>query len=280
MRPLVIDTFPVHDELDLLECRLVEIYDSVDYFVAVEAEVTHQDNPKPWYVTDNLSRFSDWKDKLIVVQAKGLPTAAEDPNPWARELAQRGYVQQGLDLIGVKDDDIILHGDVDEIPRGIFARGVRPKPGLVVPFHQRLHCFAVDWLHPDPWYGTVAFRAGMIPWLAAERPTAMSMPLNAFARARDKRNGQGQPHTYTQEPLVDAGWHLSWLGGQERAFHKLGAFCHPEVRDRIEVGLRSDQFMREGQHVDGRKMAPVEVDDSWPRWIVEGHAPESWFRPR
>jgi hypothetical protein len=80
--------------------------------------------------------------------------------------------------------------------------------------------------------------------------------------------------------LTDAGWHLSWLGGADAALRKVGSFCHPEVEDRIRNGLTSDQFLREGFHVDGTKMTAVDVDETWPKWIVEGHAPASWYRPR
>src|SRR4051794_7797564 len=121
-RPLIVDTFPIHDELDLLECRLTELYNSVDWFVAVEADVTHQDSPKPWYLTDNLARFDAFKDKLVVVQATGLPTLADDPDPWAREHAQREHIATGLHRIGVKTDDVILQSDIDEIPRALQTR--------------------------------------------------------------------------------------------------------------------------------------------------------------
>jgi hypothetical protein len=92
------------------------------------------------------------------------------------------------------------------------------------------------------------------------------------------RNSRNQCHTPSY--LLDAGWHLSWLGGPERARKKVGAYCHPEVTDRIEAGLTDDYFYREGWHVDGVKMTPVDVDETWPKWIVEGHAPASWYRPR
>ena len=41
--------------------------------------------------------------------------------------------------------------------------------------------------------------------------------------------------------------------------------CHV----RTEVGVYPHQ-----------KLTPVDVDETWPRWIVEGNAPASWFRPR
>jgi hypothetical protein len=52
------------------------------------------------------------------------------------------------------------------------------------------------------------------------------------------------------------------------------------VEERIRNGLASDAFMREGFHVDGTRMTPVDVNDTWPKWVVEGHAPASWYRPR
>jgi beta-1,4-mannosyl-glycoprotein beta-1,4-N-acetylglucosaminyltransferase len=283
-RPLIVDTFPIHDELLMLECRLEEIGNAVDYVIAVEADVTHQDKPKPYVLSDNLDRFARWKDKLVVVQATGLPTIDDDPDPWARELAQRGYVFDGLAQIpDLADDDIILHGDVDEIPTALHARNVRPQPGWFVSFGQRMHSFAVDWLHPDEWYGTTAARWATVRELGDN--------VNAFARMRDRRNRHlwepGHPDgswafwkNNPEHVLHNAGWHLSWLGGQEAAFKKLRSFCHPEVADKIEEGLTADVFIREGWHVDGRKMKPVEVDHTWPKWIVDGNAPANWYRPR
>jgi hypothetical protein len=119
----------------------------------------------------------------------------------------------------------------------------------------------VDWLYPKPWMGTVAAMVRDVPG-----------PLD-FPRMRSLRN--------IVKNVPNGGWHLSWLGGRERALHKLGAFCHPEVRDRIEHSIEDgDYFWRHGWHVDGERMLPVNVDKSWPRWIFEGHAPASWYRPR
>jgi beta-1,4-mannosyl-glycoprotein beta-1,4-N-acetylglucosaminyltransferase len=262
-RPKVIDAFPFNNELDILECRLVELFDAVDAFVLVEADVDHQDHAKPFHYAENAERFAPWADKIVAVQAKGLPTATDNPDPWAREHAQREFIGEGLARLGVTGDDIILQSDVDEIPTALTARNVRPS-GMQA-FEQRLHCFAVDWLHPDPWRGTVAGRASHIWGLGSQR----------FGRMRDARNMVPcPPH------LRDAGWHLSWLGGKDAALAKIGSFCHPEILERTMPGLLEDFYLREGWHVDGKRMRPVDVDESWPRWIVEGKAPSVWFRPR
>jgi hypothetical protein len=278
---MIIDTFPINNELDMLEMRLETMAPAVDYFIAVEADVDHQDHPKPFHITENIDRFERWADKLIIVKATGMPTYDDDPDPWARELAQREYVLEGLrDIPGVDETTIVLHGDVDEICRPLHIRNVRPKfptrPTLLpddkidlgfVTFSQRGHFFSVDWLHPEPWGGTVAGTLEQIMALQVQHGS------NPFQRMRNLRN-------WNVSGLNDSGWHFSWLGGRDAALAKLGSFCHPEVAERALLGIETDQFLREGFHLDGRKMTPVDVDDKWPAYVYERRCPTEWFRPR
>jgi hypothetical protein len=264
VRPRIIDTFPFHDELDILEMRLTTLYDVVDWFVIVEADVTHQDRPKPAYFRDNKERFEPFRDKIISVWATGLPTMEQDPDSWAREIAQRAYAWDGLEIVDARPDDIVFHGDVDEIPNPLHARNVRPRRRLE-PFGMRGHYWAIDWLHPEVWGGTVA---ATVRQMAPEG-------RHAFQWLRVNRNQSRQEHMH------DAGWHFSWLGGPARATAKVNSFCHPEVEGHIRGAIANDNFYwREGFHVDGQQMTPVEVDDTFPKWIRDGHAPRSWYRPR
>ena len=68
--PLV-DFVPVGYDLDLLEVRLLELYDVVDLFVLYESRVTQQGVPKPLYLSDSMSRdASRWArfvDKMLVL---------------------------------------------------------------------------------------------------------------------------------------------------------------------------------------------------------------------
>ena len=270
-RPLIIDTFPAFNELHHLEMRLETMDEAVDFFVCVEADVDHQNHPKPFHITENIDRFAAWADKLIVIRATGLPTLAQDNDPWARELAQRGYVAEGLRRIHklhpLSDSDIVLHGDLDEVCRPLAVRNVRPPADGFVSFGQRLHCFAVDWLHPDPWGGTVAATLAQVAKLR-------QINREPFMTIRNSRNSN-------DDVIADAGWHFSWLGGKEAALAKLGAFCHPEIAERALMGLTEDIYLREGFHVDGRRMKPVEVTPGeWPAYISDRRCPSEWFRPR
>jgi len=256
-RPRVIDTFMFCDEFDMLECRLVELDECVDYFVLVEADVTHTNDPKPFHFAANAKRFARWADRIIDVQATGLPS---DPDPWTREHAQREHLFAGLADLDLSMDDIVLHGDVDEIPRPLQVRNIRPKRPVV--FGQRFHPFAVDWLHPEVWRGTMAARLSDVA------------DLGSFAALRHQRFTAPCP-----AHMVDAGWHFSWVGGRDFGVRKLHGFAHSEIVKRSEQQMADDYYRREGWHVDGAKLAPVTVDESWPRWIVGGHAPAEWYRP-
>ncbi len=207
------DTFPINGELEMLQCRLEEMSEAVDFMVAVEADVDHQDHPKPYHITENLDRFAAWSDQLVVVRASGLPTNTDDPDPWARELAQREHALRGLHIIDsqytkLHADTIILHGDVDEICRPLHVKNVRPgrvnEGDALISFEQRMHCFAVDWLHPDPWGGTVA---GTIEIRAAAQDVQESLRSDV---ARSRR--PATPATGTRRSPTRGGICHGWAG--------------------------------------------------------------------
>lgn len=251
---MIWDTTMVNQEIDMALCRIVELEPVPDLVhVFVEADVDHQGHPKPYWFSEHRERFAEWGDRVRIVRATNLPNVEDYPDPWSREHGQREWTAVGID--GCADDDVILHGDLDEIPTVVATRNVRPK-GFVV-FQQRFHPFAVDWLHPDIWPGTVAARASDIDTFAGMRGARMFAP--------------GLPR---------GGWHFSWVGGRDYCLDKLGSFCHPEIAKRTLAGLEADEFMQNGWHVDGRRLEPVDVDRSWPKWIREGHCPATWYRPR
>lgn len=253
--PHIWDAFMLNDDLDILECRLYELERIPNLtHVVVEADVTHQDRRKPSHLADNWERFSPWHDRIVRVWATGLPTLKEASDPWAREHAQREHIARGL--AGAHVNDVLVQSDVDEIPNPLVLRNLRPNG--FISLEQRLCCFAVDWLHPEPWYGPVAARVGQV---------------TQFGAMRDARNIC--PH------LPNGGWHLSWMGDDDANWRKLHSFCHPEVADRIEAGLADgNKFREQGYHVDLKRMTPVDVDATWPHWVYERKCPDVWFRPR
>ena len=262
-RPKIVDTFLFHDELDMLFCRLFEIGDIVDHIVIVEATTTFRGDPKPLWFAEHRSRFAFWADRIVHVVVDDLPDATSEPDPWQREYTQRRRTLAAVAGLGLAAHDIVLHGDVDEIPRRFHLRNVRPT-GLT-PFGMRFHPFAVDWLHPHRWHGTVA----------ATWATVQTLGESAMLTMRLARDTVPCP-----SHMADAGWHFSWVGGNDYARRKLVSFSHHEIVDRVQGELVDDMFWRDGWHVDGTKLTPVDVDNTWPLWVTDRSCPDVWFRPR
>lgn len=279
------DTFlfaGIGTELDMLECRLTELEDAgVDGHVIVEGSLTFQGQPKPLYFEKYFERFEPWAERIIYIPhipSSDVPGKQPGPN-WAREHSSRQAAVQGLLMAGVEPGDIVIHGDVDEIPAPAAIASLRRHVPEIRPckLAARWANFAVDWLMP-PQY----------PWTA---PSVMRWPqLTDFTQLRET-GWPLWPH------LQPASWHLTWLGGPEAIAEKVRCFSHDEARSWIEPGNDQGQFYERGlnwaasDRPEVQQLA-VDVDDTWPRWIwrswdperrcrrPDGLAPAIWFRPR
>jgi hypothetical protein len=249
---VIYDTFMLGDELDVLECRLRELESVPDLVhVIVEAGVAHRGFEKPFHYAENQERFSAWSERIINVRV-GADVLPSGSDPWSRELAQREFAKQGLTEAAW--GDVVLHGDCDEIPRVEALEAAIAGRGAVV-LSQRLCQYAVDWVHPETWQGTIVTRARSV---------------GSFADLRGMRNSLHR--------VSDGGSHLSWMGGLEAHRRKLGTHCHLEMTQEMQDGIHSGRYFREGLHADGRKLRTVEVDDTWPRWVYDRECPGNWFR--
>ena len=66
----IIDCFTFYNELDMLEFRLTELNDVVDYFVLVECIKTHVNNDKELFFENNKKRYSKFLHKIIHIIVK------------------------------------------------------------------------------------------------------------------------------------------------------------------------------------------------------------------
>ena len=118
---MIIDCFTFWKELDILEIRLNELYDTVDKFVLVEASRTQSMLPKPYYFEENKSRFEKFLDKIIHVKVDDELDVSK--NPWVFDIHQRTCIKRGLSTIeNLSDEDFILVSDVDEIPKSLALK--------------------------------------------------------------------------------------------------------------------------------------------------------------
>lgn len=237
----------------MLEFRLAEMSGFVDWFVLVESPVTFQGNEKPLVFDENKERFRDYWKQILYVKAV-LP---ETDNPWEREFASREAIKKNLECFS--KDDIVLHGDVDEIvPSSIGENLERFVGDGVSVLDQDFYSMAVDWKYPDTWQGTVMARLNLVE----------KMSITDFRNCR------------VYAPRIRGGWHFSWLGGPEMITKKASAFSHTEDSVQSYIRDMGRRLYTEGYHVLGEKLIPVEIDESFPMFLREGNFPSSWRRPQ
>ena len=97
-------------DLDILELRFNILDPFVDYFILGESDQTFSGKPKPRYYHENRERFKRWEKKIICVNVPNYETV----DPFERAGFQKEYLK--IALHDCQDDDIIMFGDVDEIP--------------------------------------------------------------------------------------------------------------------------------------------------------------------
>jgi beta-1,4-mannosyl-glycoprotein beta-1,4-N-acetylglucosaminyltransferase len=182
----VYDCFLFNDEVDLLELRMMELDHLVDVFVACELPVTFMREPKPLRLESS--------GKLRVVH----PAVYPDVSHPGIEHFQRRQLAAGLG--DAEPEDLILIGDVDEIPNPKWVvyclRYPLPYPVTLI---QRLYYYYVNAWQPTPWPGTVIMPRG-----------TRKIDLEDV---REKR--------FHFPKIQDGGWHFSWLGPLQAIQRKL-----------------------------------------------------------
>jgi len=209
----VYDCFMFSHELDLLNLRLHELYDYVDYFVIVESNETHSGLPKPLYFRENQHLFEKFSDKIINVAIEGFPTPPSDQNPnWFRENFQRNQILTVLQSLDMKDDDCVMLSDVDELPDRNSVMNVRhhARRLQVITFRQRWFTWNFELEDPQEWPGTQ-----VMLWSDFKKTTPQKI-----------RNGRYNVGVVSNEVR---GWHLSWFGDNNSVHEKLKSFAHQEI---------------------------------------------------
>ena len=202
----IFDCCTFFNEAEILEIRMAELYDVVERFVVVEAAQTYAGEPKALTFGDHHGRFRPYMDKIRYVVVDELAGTFS----WQREACQRDAILRGLE--DVRDDDMVIISDVDEILRReaverLGGEGQVPDSILIAEldmFYYRLNYrFSRDW------------RAA----LAAPFSVVRQLGPNTVRYLAKQNIGHVIP---------DAGWHFSWIGDLNRFSAKLSAYSHRE----------------------------------------------------
>jgi len=226
----IFDCLPFFNEKEILELRFMELYDTVDYFVIVEANRSHNGTPKEFYFEKYKDDFKPWLDKVIYVKVEDMPEY--DPKDVFRlEYFQRNQIMRGL-TTAVPGDKIIV-SDCDEIP---CVEGIKEELLNTewVVFSQELFYYYVNNRLHRAWGGSVMANFGTfknpqkLRWFAIRRQFSRSGP----------------------NVVSPGGWHYSYMTGGDAK----------RVRDKVELFAEKNLLELAGSLEDVERKIKTQQD--------------------
>lgn len=223
----IVDCFTFYNELTMLKFRLEYLYDTVDHFVLVEATRTHVGNPKPLFFEQNKSMFAKYLDKIvhIVVSDMPMPVVAQTQTKvmytLRRENYQRQCIRRGIQSLALKNDDLIIISDCDEIPDRNTIKN--KKIDKLYALEQDLYYYDLTYQQKEKW--TQSRICNYQTYKTINDPQLIRM-------------------THC-ECISNGGWHFSYFGNTDFIVNKIRNFCHynwfenlttDEIKERIQSG--------------------------------------------
>lgn len=268
---MIIDAFTFYNEFDILERRLEYLANTVDVHILVEANITHNGQPKPWHYLENRRRFKKWADRIIyfpiIIDSSNLDFTKQltetDYNSvqWKTENAQRRHITECLSIFN--DDDVIIVSDVDEFPSktGIFSSIDAMKQGFsALALDQTMFYYNLKQRQLHSWIGPV---------------------IASVKYAREQNTQWMRDMRFNIPKISNGGWHCSYFGNVQAIINKLQNFAHSElnnekytdpehVKQRMDAGL--DLFDR------GNEFVPFDAAAELPRDFLSIWPEEVWKR--
>ena len=129
----IIDCFLFYNELDMLEFRLTELNEHVDYFIILDSDFDFAGNKKDSMFESNKNRFDSWKEKIIRIDCPELTIELfnqinTEKYPQYKNLSTDiinkdniiFYMMikliETLPQLELDFEDTIMFSDIDEIP--------------------------------------------------------------------------------------------------------------------------------------------------------------------
>jgi beta-1,4-mannosyl-glycoprotein beta-1,4-N-acetylglucosaminyltransferase len=239
-KPNVFDCFIFNNELDILERRLEELWETVDRFVIVEGMVTHGGQQKELVFHNNLKRFEKYLNKITYLVIENFPEVdgSVTDKSWTRERFQRDYIMQGLK--DCKDNDIVIISDVDEIPNVEAIKKYKPEQGI-------------SSFEMDLYYYNEQTKA-VLKWYESRITTYKKVKEMSPCGVRYESNNY---------VLENGGKHLSYFGGVEKIIKKIEDTAHQELNTSAFKDFEHiEKSIQNGQDLFNRNYIKFELCES------------------
>ncbi len=271
---MVFDCIPFFNEIDILKMRLNILNPYVDKFIIEEATVTFSGEKKELCFEKNRDKFKEFLDKIVYIVVDDTP---ENVTTHERDYFQKNKLLDGLKSEGATEDDIIIFGDVDEIPSPGALKKLSESFDKTKVYHFAQRNF-YGFLNMEEVSGSLLSITGDFPeipdggrkWLGTKATSLLNIPAEGIVRLRDLIKVTDERSVR----IADGGWHFSYMGGEhetnpvKRIGVKVKAAAHQEYNDREILAETMDRLVL-GQDIFGRnaRFERVEIDETYPEFI-------------
>ena len=220
------------DEKMILDIRLNVLNEYIDHFVIVESKYKHDGSVKG--KNFDIEQFSKFKNKISYIYVDEEPKKLlninilndEDKknknllhNTYLRENSQRNMINEGIH--NAHPDDLIIVGDIDEIPKLNNIKFNNLKNKILV-FQQKMFYYKLNLFYKElVWNGSRACskkRLKSPQWLRNIKNK--KYPFWRFDTILSNKK-------YSNIEFVeDGGWHFTNMKSPEEIYLKLNTFLH------------------------------------------------------
>jgi hypothetical protein len=244
----IVDCFSYFNEKELLELRVNLLKDHVDGFIISELNYTHSGKPREFAVKKLIEELNLPKDKIIVIEhevpeeSKIVPSekdhfhaknakSEKEATAWYRERVQRDIVTSVVNRFS--EDTLFIMSDCDEIVNPKYLSYIsstkRNNPNLIIKIPLVLLEGRADqriWYKDKPGhYDAYPARWGWAAFICTQEQLRNVTPTQIRANFGDVY--QNVHITDERGQIVqDMGWHLTWMGDENRRKYKAESFIH------------------------------------------------------
>ena len=223
MKKKIIDCFLFNDEIDMLNFRIHELYEHVDFFLILESNVTFDGHDKKYFFDEN--HFTKFIDKIIYLKLKITENISSKE---IFELYLKSLKSKILTL-NLDFEDIIFHSDIDEIPDFRKLNEIidllKINPVVLI---QKNFFWNKFYISPVNHYGTIAFT---FSHFLCQKNIFEKFKLNKQFSASNE--------------YVECGWHFSNFFPSDECFRKIKTLFGLYYIDSFYENEKNIQNLRE-----------------------------------
>lgn len=274
VKTVVVDCFPFFNELDILKLRLEILDPLVDLFVIEESAETFSGEARELLFEKHRDLFAPYLSRITYIPVR---EHYETQITHERDYFQKNHLMNGLPEMS--EEDVLIFGDLDEIPNPRVLKGVIESFDPERVYHLAQDNFYV-YMNMMEISGKLLSITGEFPeipaserkWLGTKVCSIKQIPAEGIVRLRDLI----PPTDPRSVRVAGGGWHFGYMGGlgekdvMKRIGNKVRAAAHQEYNDEEILRETMDHLLL-GEDIFGRdaRFAQVELDERFPEVLLE-----------